>query len=768
MITSMELENWRAHGSTKIEFAKGTNILIGQMGAGKSSIMDALSFALFGTFPSIKNRKIAIGDIISNRPSQKSIAKVSLSFTAGEDSYKVEREISLKEPAKAKLEKNGRYVQSQPQRVTEEIEKALKVDYDLFSRAIYSEQNKIDYFLELNSSARKKQVDNLLGLDRFSTAQENATSLMNRLKEMISESERIASSLDSVKIAGQLKVLEDELKRGEEEQEVLSGRIEKINKEKAEISRKLSSIKESYAKKQSLGKEVAGAKSKLEVINREIGKLRAKQLPEKATLEREIAARESALQKARDEEKQILNRLQQIQAKKARAEQVLAKAHKDMGERESLEAALKAKSSNSVRSNIEKSSKELEVLQKELASCEAQSQEARKWVAELEKHVSKCPVCERDLTEEIKAMLISRKKEAAELSSAKAAGMKEAISKKRNEINAFEKELRVLTLAEEKLKLFGDIGKAIAESEKELASAAAEERTANQLRLSKSEEVSGSSEVLAGMKASREAIERHYSLKKERSKTEAEMLEKEKSISEITADQKDIDEASAAFVKISEEASKTAAMLSNISRELKDKAVQISEKKAEIKKIESIYKEISQKKAIIENISKFKNALQETQLVLRTRLINAINEIMQNMWPELYPYGDYSGVALMPSEDDYVLQLKVRKNGEETWTDVESIASGGERSIACIAMRVAFALVLVPNLKWLILDEPTHNIDKQGIDSFVNVFSETLPKVVDQIFIITHDEQLKQISNGKIYLLSRNKEAGEATFIEEA
>ena len=43
------------------------------------------------------------------------------------------------------------------------------------------------------------------------------------------------------------------------------------------------------------------------------------------------------------------------------------------------------------------------------------------------------------------------------------------------------------------------------------------------------------------------------------------------------------------------------------------------------------------------------------------------------------------------------------------------MASGGERSIACLAMRIAMAMVIVPNLRWLILDEPTHNIDEQGI-----------------------------------------------------
>ncbi|EQD33274.1 SMC domain protein [mine drainage metagenome] len=83
-------------------------------------------------------------------------------------------------------------------------------------------------------------------------------------------------------------------------------------------------------------------------------------------------------------------------------------------------------------------------------------------------------------------------------------------------------------------------------------------------------------------------------------------------------------------------------------------------------------------------------------------------------------------------------------------------------------MRIAFSLVLVPNLKWLILDEPTHNIDKEGLAKFVQMFSETLPSIVDQVFIITHDDVLKQVSNAKIYMLSRSKEENGETEVSVA
>ena len=44
-------------------------------------------------------------------------------------------------------------------------------------------------------------------------------------------------------------------------------------------------------------------------------------------------------------------------------------------------------------------------------------------------------------------------------------------------------------------------------------------------------------------------------------------------------------------------------------------------------------------------------------------------------------------------------------------------------------MRMSFAMAIVPNLKWLIFDEPTHNIDRIGIGKLVDVSNEKLPKL---------------------------------------
>ena len=71
MITKLKLNNWRSHLDTEVNFSEGTNCFIGNMGTGKTSIMSGICFALFGTFPELKNKKLKLEDIIMKKPTRK-------------------------------------------------------------------------------------------------------------------------------------------------------------------------------------------------------------------------------------------------------------------------------------------------------------------------------------------------------------------------------------------------------------------------------------------------------------------------------------------------------------------------------------------------------------------------------------------------------------------------------------------------------------------------------------------------------------------------
>jgi len=158
---------------------------------------------------------------------------------------------------------------------------------------------------------------------------------------------------------------------------------------------------------------------------------------------------------------------------------------------------------------------------------------------------------------------------------------------------------------------------------------------------------------------------------------------------------------------------------------------------------------------IIRDLKIFEKALQQTQVELRTEFIEAVNYTMNKLWNTLYPYQDFSGIRLSTEEGDYVLQLKERSG---LWVNVEGVASGGERSIACLALRIALALVLAPNLQMLVLDEPTANLDGNAIKELAATLRGRINEFIGQTFLITHQAELENAVTGSLYKLERNKE----------
>ncbi len=161
-------------------------------------------------------------------------------------------------------------------------------------------------------------------------------------------------------------------------------------------------------------------------------------------------------------------------------------------------------------------------------------------------------------------------------------------------------------------------------------------------------------------------------------------------------------------------------------------------------------------------LAKLHNSITEAQAVLRGELVQAVNQAAEMLWPQLYPYGDFKSIRLNAGEDDYSVEL-LANTGE--WTAVEH-ASGGERTCASLSLRISFAVVLTPNLSWLVLDEPTHNLDASAVRSLCRALREEIPKIVEQTFIITHDEALKEGANAAIYKVERDKDAGDKSTVE--
>src|SRR5919206_390288 len=86
MIKDIQLKDFIAHKDTKLEFCKGITIFIGHNGSGKSSIIDAVTFALFGKHTRKSNRNLVRRGANS--------AMVQLNFLLNSKEFKASRALS--------------------------------------------------------------------------------------------------------------------------------------------------------------------------------------------------------------------------------------------------------------------------------------------------------------------------------------------------------------------------------------------------------------------------------------------------------------------------------------------------------------------------------------------------------------------------------------------------------------------------------------------------------------------------------------------------
>src|SRR3989338_5175100 len=139
MLTAIRLKNWKSHQDTSLTFVPGVNALVGINGAGKSSVMQAISFALFGTFPQLQRKAVALEDIVTRKPIQKEDASVELDFSANGNTYTVSRIIEKKGKklvtTSAELREGSQLKEANGEAVTRLVESLLHLDYDLFTKA---------------------------------------------------------------------------------------------------------------------------------------------------------------------------------------------------------------------------------------------------------------------------------------------------------------------------------------------------------------------------------------------------------------------------------------------------------------------------------------------------------------------------------------------------------------------------------------------------------------------------------------------------------
>ena len=191
---------------TEVDLAKtDTTLICGENGAGKSTMLDALCFVLFGK----PYRNINIPQLVNTINQKDSL--VEIDFTIGKDEYKVIRGLS---PKIFEVHKNGKLIDQDAkskdyQRMFEE--QILRMTYKSFCQVIILGSANYVPFMRLTAAERRSIVETILDINVFSTMN---TLLKGKVSQSREELTEVESKLTVIKerISLQKRYIEDRAK----------------------------------------------------------------------------------------------------------------------------------------------------------------------------------------------------------------------------------------------------------------------------------------------------------------------------------------------------------------------------------------------------------------------------------------------------------------------------------------------------------------------------------------------------------------------------
>ena len=147
-----------------MEFPDGIVGIIGQNGSGKSSLVEAIAWVLYGNEPSIV--RTTKEGIRSSSAGPNDECSVELEFDLGTDHYRVVRSIKGKNcTSDATLSVNGSLTAHTDKGVTDVIVDRLGMDYKSFFISVFARQKDLNALSTLRPADRKKTILRMLEID---------------------------------------------------------------------------------------------------------------------------------------------------------------------------------------------------------------------------------------------------------------------------------------------------------------------------------------------------------------------------------------------------------------------------------------------------------------------------------------------------------------------------------------------------------------------------------------------------------------------------
>lgn len=227
VFTSLKFKNFLSTGNTwtdiKLDKSKST-LIVGQNGAGKSTMLDAIAFGLFGK-PHRNINKPQLVNTINNKN-----CIVEVAFVIGKAQYKIVRGIK---PNVFEIWKNGDMInQSSHSKEYQKIleQNILKLNHKSFHQIVVLGSSSFVPFMQLPAQHRRDVIEDLLDINVFSKMnsllKEKTTTLKDKMKDL-----SFKLDIETNKITTQKKYISDIKALNNSEKEKKDSRIKELNVE---------------------------------------------------------------------------------------------------------------------------------------------------------------------------------------------------------------------------------------------------------------------------------------------------------------------------------------------------------------------------------------------------------------------------------------------------------------------------------------------------------------------------------------------------------
>ncbi|KYC52064.1 MAG: DNA double-strand break repair Rad50 ATPase [Candidatus Methanofastidiosum methylothiophilum] len=257
-LIALEMLNIRSYQHQKIDFPEGSFLLSGDIGFGKSTILLAIEFALFG-----------LGDIMASSLLRRGEREGMVRLEFELDGKKVIVGRSLQKKGEA-ISQNTGYIsidgnrqEMTPTELKAEILTILGYPRELFSKqknpiyryTVYTPQEEMKQILLSKRDDRMEILRRIFGVDRYKTIRDNSNNLRLELKRNASSYDLLSKGLNEKN--EELKIISEKKENLTKEVYEIKKSLEHFKAKELVLTKKSEEIDDKYKRSQELSKEIA-------------------------------------------------------------------------------------------------------------------------------------------------------------------------------------------------------------------------------------------------------------------------------------------------------------------------------------------------------------------------------------------------------------------------------------------------------------------------------------------------------------------------------